>query len=171
MTILVTGSSGKTSSRLASLLRESSHPFLIASRSGSAPSPYTAVRFDWLDPSTYPGVFTCPQAQQSPITAVYIVAPSVADLVTPVKSFIDFAKEKGVKRFVLLSSSGVDKGHHLLGKVHALLEDSGSEWTVLRASWFMGTLSFHARRKKLYNSGSEDRPNLPLTIFRLCLPV
>lgn len=138
MTILLTGSSGKTSSRLASLLSQSSHSFLVASRSGSAPEPYTGVQFDWLNPETYDGVFTCPEAQQSPITAAYLVAPPVSDPLPPMIAFVNFAKKNGVKRFILLSSSSVESGQTPLGKMHAYLETSGLEWTVLRPSWFMG---------------------------------
>ncbi|KAL9624676.1 MAG: hypothetical protein Q9160_001030 [Pyrenula sp. 1 TL-2023] len=141
MTILLTGSSGKTSSRLASLLSQSSHPFLVASRSGSASAPYTSVRFDWLDPATYDGVFTAPPARHSPITAAYLVAPPVSDPLPSMKAFADFSRDKGIKRFVLLSSSAVKSGETPLGKMHAYLETSGLEWTVLRPSWFMENFS------------------------------
>ena len=142
MTILITGSSGKTSSRLAPLL-PASHPPLIASRTGKpSKGGHATVRFDWLDSSTYELPFEHEQVKESPITGVYLVAPPVMDPQKYMNDFITFAKGKGVKRFVLLSSESIGAGGPLMGEVHQFLIDNVEEWCVLRPSWFMGTYIF-----------------------------
>lgn len=141
MTILVLGGSkGKTSSRLASLLSENNNPFVLASRSVSDSCPYPQAQFDWLDEKTYGKPFS----KHADISAVYIVAPPVTDMVPPMKAFIDFAfKEKRVRRFVLFSASSVERGGPKMGQVHDYLvkmatENQGLEYAVLRPTWFMG---------------------------------
>ena len=134
MTILLLGGRGKTSSRIASLLAEAGKPFLVASRSTLDTYPHKQCQFDWIDEQTYGNPFI----QAGDIGAVYLVAPPVLDLFSPMKRFIDFAREKGVTRFVLLSASILEKGGPAMGAVHAYLAGSGVEYTVLRPSWFMG---------------------------------
>ena len=142
MTILVTGSLGKTSSRLAAVLQSGGHSFLIASRSGKAGS-YPGVRFDWTDTSTWDLPFHSPEAQKDPITAAYLVSPPVEEPFQYEQAFIDFARTKGVKRFVFLSASPVD-ANNPYGKVHAYLKrlgtEEGLEWAVMRPTWFMRML-------------------------------
>lgn len=58
--------------------------------------------------------------------------------------FIEMARGKyGVRRFVLMSASLVEKGGWGLGKVHEVLEGMGErgevEWCVLRPTTFMGS--------------------------------
>ncbi len=48
---------------------------------------------------------------------------------------------RGVRRFVLLSSSRLEPGGPMMGEVHAWLAKSASEWAVLRPSWFMQNFS------------------------------
>ena len=148
MTILITGGSGTTASRLAQALASAPEPyhFLVASRSGKSRNQFPAVVFDWKDETTYGNAFTSPQAQQSPITAVYIVAPNDLDLNTAMTPFLDFAKEKGVKRFVLLSASSIEPGGPMMGSVHKYLLEMGVEYTVLRPTWFMENIVEHGWR-------------------------
>jgi festuclavine dehydrogenase len=134
MTILITGGTGKTGSQLARLLDTAKIPVLIASRSGSAPAPFEGVKFDWFDESTYQNAFDA----RSDIDKVYLVLPSVFDPKPIAKSFIDFAISKGVKRFVLLSASGFEKGSDGNGKAHEYLAESGADYVVLRPTWFIG---------------------------------
>ncbi|KAL9122827.1 MAG: hypothetical protein Q9187_000617 [Circinaria calcarea] len=137
MTILLTGGTGKTSMRIARLLKDADTPVLLASRSNSAPPPYKSCRFDWLDNTTHPNPFV-----EAEITAVYLVAPSgVLDILPVMKAFIDFAKSKGVQRFVLLSASDIPAGGHFTGKVHEYLISLGVEYAVLRPTWFMENFS------------------------------
>ncbi|KIM42280.1 hypothetical protein M413DRAFT_70555 [Hebeloma cylindrosporum] len=133
MTILITGGTGQTGSQLARLLDIAKIPFVIASRSGSVPAPFEGVKFDWFDESTYRNAFDL----RSDIDKVYLVLPPLVDPTAIAKSFIDFAISKGVKRFVLLSATVMEKGGAETGKVHELLAESGAEYVVLRPTWFV----------------------------------
>lgn len=144
MAILVLGGKGKTANRLASLLSRNKVPFLLATRFVSSECPYPQVQFDWLDEKTYAQPF---ERENGQISAVYIVAPPVKDMFPPMKAFIDFAaKEKHVRRFVLLSASALERGAPAMGLVHEYLEqlarDQGIEYAVLRPTWFMGISPF-----------------------------
>ena len=139
MTILLTGGSGKTASRVANILRAQSVPYLVASRKGTAPNS-PAVRFDWSDPSTFSNPFDHPTCKKSPITAIYILVPDeLNDPVGTANSFIDLSREHGVRRFVLLSASPVPEGGPFAGKVHEHIRRTCPEWAVLRPTWFQGT--------------------------------
>lgn len=143
MAILVTGGAGKTSSHLARYLQDAKIPFLLASRRGEAgaPSGMYAAKFDWLDSSTYDNPFQHESLDGKSISAVYLIAPEVADPVSSMNAFIDHAvKKHGVKRFVLLGGSSLELGGPYLGQVWSHLIDSGLEYCVLRATWFMGLL-------------------------------
>ncbi|KAF8805895.1 NAD(P)-binding protein [Phlegmacium glaucopus] len=160
MTILVTGGTGKTGLILSRLLKEGNHSVLITSRSGTAPSPYKAVKFDWLDDKTFENPFKA----DSSIDRVYLVMPSVVDQLTTVKPFIDLAISKGVKRFVLLSASVVDNGSPLMGKVHKYLVDVKVDYAVLRPTWFMenfGTLYYPSIREQNEASGVAKDGRVP----------
>ncbi len=136
--ILLTGGTGKVSSRITPLLSSNGNTVLVASRSGNCPSlpNTTGVKFDWFDPTTYARSFS-----QSPINAIFLVAPPIIDCFPPMKAFIDLAVEKGVKRFVLLSASVLDVGDGpMMGKVSNYISSLGVEWAILRPTWFMGML-------------------------------
>lgn len=60
------------------------------------------------------------------------------DLLAGMKPFTEFAISKGVKRFVLLTSSTIPLGGHGHGKVHEYLVERGVDYGVLRPTWFMG---------------------------------
>jgi len=118
MTILITGSTGQTGSRLASILHAAGQPIVVASRSGVVPSSLTdtqnvhAVKFDWLDSTTFLNPFTTLPSSFPPIDRVYLLTAvrGVDDLLSVTKPFIDLAVTKGVKRFVLLSATTFEKG-------------------------------------------------------------
>lgn len=148
-TILVTGGWGKTASRVAKLLSARGVPVQIASRRGAdaIPAEYksqypslTGVTFDWTNASTHINPFNAVDPDV-PISAVYLVAPAVLDIIGAMKLFIDLAIEKGVKRFVLLSAAGMEKGGWGYGKVHEYLVDGGLgvDYCILRPPWFYGT--------------------------------
>ena len=136
MTILLTGGAGRTSTAVAKRLHEAKIPFVVLSRTGSAPEPFTGCRFDWNDQDTY-GI---PFSKANDVDAVYIVVPItvVDENATPVTDFIDFAKARGVKRFVALTSSNALPGKRIMGVVHDHLMSLGVDWTVLRPTWYMG---------------------------------
>jgi uncharacterized protein YbjT (DUF2867 family) len=133
-TILLIGGTGKVGSSIARRLKEYEHPTIIASRRGIAPPGFIGCQFDWLDEETYNAPF---QKAQS-ITSVFLTAPGEIDVFTPMKAFIDFARMKGVKRFVLLSASVFKAGGPAMGQVHQYLIDIGVDYAVLRPTWFMG---------------------------------
>lgn len=147
--ILLLGGTGKVSSRLAGILSSASIPVLTASRSGKPPfvAPgVQAVVFDWLDDATYGAPFDHPSAVEAGgIQEVFIVAPPIMDQAPPLKAFIDLAKAKGVRRFVLLSASPLEAGGPAMGQAHAYLRDLGVEWAVLRPTWFMENFTTQER--------------------------
>jgi uncharacterized protein YbjT (DUF2867 family) len=57
------------------------------------------------------------------------------------RPILESAIERGVRRFVLLSSAMLDRGGPMMGGVHAWLADTAPEWAVLRPSWFMQNFS------------------------------
>lgn len=151
--ILVLGGTGTVGSRIARLLSSSSIPALIASRSGvdtpttTAPSSSArGVPFDWSNRSTWPNPFEeARTAGGGGIKSVYIVAPapmmvSGDTMASVMMDFVDFARERGARRFVLQSASAIEAGGPAVGKVHAYLRELGTrgevEWAVLRPSWF-----------------------------------
>lgn len=134
MTILLTGGTGKTGIRVARLLQKADQPVLITSRSGTAPAPFKGVHFDWFDPATHENPFNV----ASDIDRIYLIGPSVLDMLTLMKPFIDLAVSKGVKRFVLLGASILEQGGPSMGEVHAYLVKLGVDYCVVRPSWFMG---------------------------------
>ncbi|KAF5313581.1 hypothetical protein D9611_010154 [Ephemerocybe angulata] len=141
MTTLITGGGSQTGIALAKLLRESGHPVLFGSRSGRVPDGYDSVKFDFTDPSTFDGPFAVAGHK---VEYVYLLL-SLFDPLPHVKPFIDLAVKKGVKRFVLLSSSSkrADKGPNsfVAGRVHTYLDEQGLDYVALRPTWFTENLS------------------------------
>ncbi|KAJ7242691.1 hypothetical protein C8J57DRAFT_1726263 [Mycena rebaudengoi] len=117
MTILLTGGTGKSPRPLAQLLLNANIPVLLANRSGNVPAPFKGVRFDWFDASTY----QLPLGVDNNIDKIYLIAPQVLDPFPHMKAFIDFAIQKSVKRFVLMSAAVLEVGGLLMGKVHEYL--------------------------------------------------
>ena len=88
MSLLITGGSGKTSIALARLCNDINQPYILAPRNITSTSTHPAVKFDRTDESTFPAAFS---ACKPPISAVYIIAPEIADPVAPVNKFINYA--------------------------------------------------------------------------------
>ncbi|KAJ7484421.1 hypothetical protein FB451DRAFT_84646 [Mycena latifolia] len=132
MTILLIGGTGKSAIPLANLLLQANQRLVLSTRSGKVPAPFQGVRFDWLDASTY----ALPFDLDAKIDRVYLIAPPVVDMFPSMKAFIDFAMEKGVKRFVLMSAGILEPGGPAMGKVHQYLSSLDVEYCALRPSWF-----------------------------------
>ena len=167
MTTFVTGGTGKTGSRLAQLLHDNHHSVLVASRSGSVPAPFNGVKFDWSDSSTFENPFNV----DPKIDKLYLIAPPIFDSLPVVKPFIDFAISKGVKRIVHGSSSAMDKGDIVDGKIHEYIVDCGVDYAIIRPTWFIGEQNLQLVQEHLlilpenlgtfYLSSIRDKDEIP----------
>lgn len=131
MRVLVTGGKGKTGRRVAARLAASGMDVVIGTRRPDSP---LDRRFDWADPSSASAFDGC--------DAVYLVAPTDrTDHLSVMEPLLEEAMSRGVRRFVLLSSSLLAPGGPMMGEVHTWLEHNAPEWAVLRPSWFMQNFS------------------------------
>jgi ergot alkaloid biosynthesis protein len=147
MTILITGGSGKTGSRIAKRLIALDQDVRVASRSNKALEGAQSVQFSWYDKATF-------AAAVEGVKSVYLLAPANdAEPLNAMKSFIDYMLAHGVKRFVLLSASSLPKGGVMMGAVHAYLEQVAPEWAVLRPTWFMQNFSEQQHLYTIKDSG------------------
>jgi uncharacterized protein YbjT (DUF2867 family) len=129
--VLITGGKGKTGRRVASRLTAKGIDVAIGTRRPDGPQDR---RFDWADPSSASAFDGC--------DAVYLVAPTDrTDHLAVMQPLLQEAMDRGVRRFVLLSSSLFEPGGPMMGEVHAWLARSAPEWAVLRPSWFMQNFS------------------------------
>lgn len=118
---LVLGGTGKTGRRVAERLQALGISTRIASRSGTP-------TFDWNDRSTW-------EATLDGVTAAYITyAPDLAipGATEAIQAFVEQAVAMGAQRLVLLSGRGEEEAQHC----ERIVQASGAEWTVVRASWF-----------------------------------
>lgn len=139
---LVIGANGKTGRRVAERLWEKGVSVRSVSRS-------TEVPFDWANQSTW-------AAALDGIDSAYVsYQPDLAlpGTVDAIRAFLLAAKKADVKHVVLLSGRGEEEAE-IAEKV---LQDSGLDWTVLRASWFMQNFSENYMRDELL-SGSLTLP-------------
>jgi len=120
-TTLVLGGTGKTGRRVAERLMARGVPTRLGSRSGRPP-------FDWEDRTTWAPVL---QNVESAYVSFYpdLAVPGAAETVG---SFARMAVANGVRRLVLLSGRG-EKEAQISEQA---VQDSGSAWTIVRASWF-----------------------------------
>lgn len=119
--VLVLGATGKTGRRIAENLRNRGVPVRRGSRSAS-PS------FDWNNEATWD---TCLEG----VEAVYInYAPDLAipGATDAIRTFVEKARRHHVKRLVLLSGRGEEEAQ----ACERIVQDSGIDWTIVRASWF-----------------------------------
>lgn len=119
--ILVIGGTGKTGRRVAERLSQQGHDVRIGSRSA-------APAFDWDNEKGW-------DASLKGVTAAYITySPDLAMPGAPdaIEAFVAKAKRRGVKRLVLLSGRGEEEAQ----ACERIVQQSGLEWTIVRASWF-----------------------------------
>lgn len=124
--ILVIGGTGKTGRRVVSQLKARGALVRVGSRS-SEPS------FDWENPETW-------TAALQDVHSVYITYQP--DLAVPgaddaIRAFTQLAVAKGIQRLVLLSGRGEVEAQ----ACEQIVQDSGVQWTILRASWFYQNFS------------------------------
>ncbi|MEJ3749525.1 NAD(P)H-binding protein [Actinomycetes bacterium KLBMP 9797] len=129
MTYLVIGGTGKTGRRVVDRLTVRGLPVRIGSRSGEPP-------FDWnADPESWAPLM-------DGVTAAYITY--YPDLAFPgaaesIRAFARLATQAGVRRLVLLSGRGEEEAEVSEQGVR----ESGTEWTVVRSTWFAQDFSEH----------------------------
>ncbi|KAH7124669.1 family ergot alkaloid biosynthesis protein [Dactylonectria macrodidyma] len=145
--VLLIGGTGKVGRKLTALFKDTSIPTFKASRNGEFTTEPVAtniksVAFDWENQTTWSSAL-----EKSNPCSVYLVAPQFLDMLPPMQAFIDMARSKGVKRFVLLSGTRLDPDINglAIGRVHAYLEQLGAagqvEWASLRPTWFQQNLA------------------------------
>ncbi|KAJ7659421.1 hypothetical protein B0H17DRAFT_954786 [Mycena rosella] len=129
MSILVTGSTGKTGRCIVNLLQN--RPVVTVSR-----HPGYLARFDWEDRATY----ILPFEAAPDIVSVHLIVPAH---IPPqyVCEFIDLAVSKRVKRVVLMSGSLDISGDSIQGPIRAHLQTSGVPFCILRPSRFFDNFS------------------------------
>lgn len=125
LTLVLCGN-GKNGRRVADRLSALGRPVRVGSRGGE-PS------FDWEAPNTWgPALHG--------VRAVFVVcqpdvgAPGTAE---SVREFAALAARSGVRRLVLLTARGED----LALPTERAVREAGTEWTLLRASWFAQNFS------------------------------
>lgn len=135
--VLVIGGKGTTGQRVARRLEATGAKVAIGTRRPTDPRDRS---FDWADPASVAAFDGC--------SAAYVVAPTDrTDHLDVMRPLLEGAMARDVRRFVLLSSSLLERGGPMMGAVHDWLADSAPEWAVLRPSWFMQNFSEgpHAR--------------------------
>jgi len=125
-TTLVAGGAGKTGRRVLERLQARGLPARAASRSGTPP-------LDWNDRATWAPAL-------GGATSAYIAFHP--DLALPgsaatIGAFAELAAGSGVRRLVLLSGRGEAEAQ----RAERALRDAGTEWTVVRCSWFSQNFS------------------------------
>ncbi|KAB2378102.1 NAD(P)H-binding protein [Actinomadura montaniterrae] len=124
--VLVLGGTGKTGRRVVERLEALDVPVRMGSRSADP-------RFDWTDETTWAPVL-------HGVEAVYLsYYPDLAAPGAPeaIGAFTSAAAAAGVRRVVLLSGRGEEEAQ----ACERVVQDSGMEWTVVRAAWFAQNFS------------------------------
>ncbi|MFI6944080.1 NAD(P)H-binding protein [Streptomyces sp. NPDC050418] len=125
-TVLVTQATGRTGRVVAEAAELAGFRVRRGSRSAAVP-------FDWTDRSTW-------DAALDGVDAAYfayyfdIGAPQAAE---DVAALAAKAVEKGVRRIVLLSARGETHAE----AAERAVRESGAEWTIVQAAWFMQNFS------------------------------
>jgi uncharacterized protein YbjT (DUF2867 family) len=135
-TLVVTGATGRTGSRVARAAEAAGFTVRAASR---------ASGFDWADRSTWADTLRG-------AGAAYLVHP--ADVGAPgtagaVGALAHEALALGVRRLVLLSARGEEQAL----PAEEALRASGADWTVVRAAWFAQNFSEGPLAEELRRSG------------------
>ncbi len=124
--ILIIGKSAKTGLRVEQRLQALGYATRGVSRS-------TSPAFDWEDQTTWRAAM---EGTESAYVTFY------PDLAIPtaeqtIRDFVAVAKEVGLRHVVLLSGRGEDGAK----RAEEVLANSGLEWNVVRANWFMQNFS------------------------------
>lgn len=124
--IAVIGATGKTGVRVANRLVERGQAVRPLSRNSTMP-------FDWHDQQTWPAALAGVQAAYLSYYPDLAVPQAEGDI----QSFVELARQQGVKHLVLLSGRGEEGAQ----RAEQVLINSDLPWNVVRASWFMQNFS------------------------------
>ena len=124
--ILVLGGTGKTGRRIIERLEKQGVPTRIGSRTADPP-------FDWEDRATWSPALDGTSAAY----IAYYPDLAVPGAVETVGAFADLAVSSGVRRLVLLSGRGEEEAE----RAEQVVQASGADWTILRATWFSQNFS------------------------------
>jgi uncharacterized protein YbjT (DUF2867 family) len=124
MTTLVIGATGKTGRRIVERLRARGVPVRLGSR---------ATGFEWQERSTWGPLLDGVDAAY----ISYYPDLTVDGGADAVGALARLAAERGVKRLVLLSGRGEPEAQ----RAERELAKAGTEWTVVRCSWFAQNFS------------------------------
>lgn len=124
MTVVVTGASGRTGSRVARAAGAAGLTVRAASRT---------TGFDWWEPATWADALRGADAAYLAVPSD-VGAPGAADAVG---ALAREAVRLGVGRLVLLSARGEEQAL----PTEEALRASGARWTVVRAAWFAQNFS------------------------------
>jgi uncharacterized protein YbjT (DUF2867 family) len=119
--VLVLGGTGKTGLRISALLEATGIPTRIGSRSA-------VPAFDWNNEANWDECLDGVKAayiSYSPDLAM----PGASD---SIRAFVDKARRHDIERLVLLSGRGEEEAQ----ACERIVQESGIDWTVVRASWF-----------------------------------
>ncbi|KAJ3529982.1 hypothetical protein NMY22_g8765 [Coprinellus aureogranulatus] len=133
--LLITGGASQMGTAVAKYLKQAGKDVVFATCSGCVPDAYNSVKHDW----TYSASLNTPFASGLTYCGVYLVSPpGFADAFKNIKALIDMAFTHGVRRFMILSGTGVEKDGALgLAKMHRYLEEKGVDYFALQPTWFM----------------------------------
>ena len=123
---LVLAATGKTGRRVASQLQSLGVPTRLGSRSADLP-------FDWDDSSTWESVLEGVKVAY----VVYVPDLSVPAAYGAIREFTELAVKQGVERLVLLTGRGEEGAQ----RCEKIVQESGIQWTIVRASWFCQNFS------------------------------
>lgn len=124
--ILIIGKNAKTGWRINRRLQALGYPTRAVSRS-------TSPAFDWEDQGTWRAAIT--GTRSAYITFHPDLAIPTAE--QTIRDFVALAAELGLEHLVLLSGRG-EAGAR---RAELALEQGGTDWNVVRASWFMQNFS------------------------------
>ena len=124
--VAVVGAGGKTGERVLNRLDSMGVKTRRLARSTETP-------FDWTDRSTWD------EALRNVSSAYVSYYPDLAvpRAASDIRAFVDVAKAQGVNHIVLLSGRGEEGAE----RAEDVVINSGLEWNIVRASWFMQNFS------------------------------
>jgi uncharacterized protein YbjT (DUF2867 family) len=139
-TILVTGATGTVGQAVVQQLQQQQIGCRVAVRQPERVPAWfgdriEAVRFDFLDPSTFAAAF-------SGITRLFLVRPPALSQIQQIAPALDAAKAAGVKQIVFLSLLGVERIRVVPhAAIERYIQQLDMPYTFLRAGFFMQNLS------------------------------